>query len=290
MRDYEFNDPYAQENYEAALNGDSKAAFNLAECFEEGMFGVKNDYRDAEHWYLVAAELGYKPAYRRLASLYHLEFKDSISDAIFWYEKASEEGDWFAQYNVGSLLLKEEYRDVDRAIYWLEQAAAQKSTRAYQILANLYEEGTLVQQDLEKTLYYSVKALGPDNLYPLEKYEKPEALLKVGIMYYLGWGTEPDYALAVKYFTEASNLDLPEAKSWIARSYYDGLGTEQSDKKAFFWYSKAARLDCTEGILGLGICYLYGIGCKENREKAIANIEIAANRGNPDAIEILNSL
>jgi uncharacterized protein len=72
-------------------------------CYENGLEGVPQSYKDAVLWYRKAAEQGDAAAQNNLAVCYENGegVPKSYEDAVSWYRKAAEQGDARAQFNLG---------------------------------------------------------------------------------------------------------------------------------------------------------------------------------------------
>lgn len=111
--------------------GDADAAFDLYDCFHEGLGAEKSDTQ-ALHWLQLAAEQG-KP------------------EAMF---------DLALEYREGGLVEKNE----DLFMYWLRKAAEADERDAQYLLAACYEHGNGVPQDLNLAReWYDRAAEGKDS-------------------------------------------------------------------------------------------------------------------------------
>ena len=93
----------------SAEQGNSRAQYNLAKCYENGE-GVVKDYEQAVYWYTQAAEQGDADAQNNLGLMYEngAGVEKNLEKAIYWYQQAAELGDANAQCNLGQIYYFEE--------------------------------------------------------------------------------------------------------------------------------------------------------------------------------------
>ena len=96
----------------------------------------------------------------------------------------------------------------------------------------------------------------------------PDAMYNLGVMYYYGDGAEKDLNEAFKWYEKAAENGEPLAIINLAAMYVNGQGCKKDQKKAFELYKKAADLGDAGGMLYLGKCYFYGIGVETDLTKA----------------------
>lgn len=96
----------------------------------------------------------------------------------------------------------------------------------------------------------------------------PDAMYNLGAMYYYGDGVEKDLNEAFKWYEKAAEKGEPLAMLNLAAMYVNGQGCKKDQKKAFELYKKAAELGDAGGMLYLGKCYFYGIGVETDLTKA----------------------
>lgn len=80
-----------------------------------------------------------------------------------------------------------------------------------------------------------------------------KALCNLGRMYQLGLGVEPSDAVAVRYFTRASELGDPKATYNLAMCYKVGSGVEADSVRALEHLSRAASLGSKAASFHLGL-------------------------------------
>ena len=116
-----------------AGHGDAEAQFNLGVKFAGD--GAKQDYAQAAHWYLKAADQSHPMAQFNLAVMYaagHGVPRDEAKSRV-WMQKAADQGDAGAQYNIGMRLHRASLDGLPeaapetriQAYKWLQLSAAQ---------------------------------------------------------------------------------------------------------------------------------------------------------------------
>lgn len=132
------------ETYRAAAGqGDAKAQYKLARCYENGR-GVEQDFAEARKWYEKSARQGNADAQHALATCYAygMQVAQDYDQAIKWYRKAAEQGHADSEYAMG---MNYTYgigveADVKQAEKWYRKAAAQGHTKAKEALEQLQAE------------------------------------------------------------------------------------------------------------------------------------------------------
>jgi len=78
-----------------------------------------------------------------------------------------------------------------------------------------------------------------------------------------------------------------KAQHLLGTMYRAGLGTEPDEYKGFEWCQRAAKDGLLETQFQLGLMYFDGDGVTQNDDKAMEWIWLAADRGYPQATEVL---
>jgi localization factor PodJL len=152
---------------QAALHGDSEAAFVVASRFVEGR-NVKQDNQAAVRWYGVAADKGLAPAQFCLGVLLErgIGVDADPEAARRWYERAGAAGNVRAMHNVAVFLAdgQKAKASYGRAARWFAEAAAHNLKDSQFNIAFLYERGLGVSQDMGRALFwYSLAARHNDH-------------------------------------------------------------------------------------------------------------------------------
>lgn len=192
----------------SAEQGLDLAQFQLGVAYTEGK-GVAQNVREAMHWYTLAFEQGNLAAHYNLGHLWIWSLKhtsDANADAD-WFKAQAENGDAPAQWVMG--LCTEygrggTYRNPSEAVRYYRTGAEQGFGPAICNLADKYEHGVGVQQDLAEALRLYLQAA---------KKNVTAAFYSLGNMYKDGRGVEQDDAQAIHWFTKAADEGWEDAKT-----------------------------------------------------------------------------
>lgn len=160
-----------QQAFEAYLDatqtGDSRAAYRVAQLYEQGLYGTPRNMEKSIYWYQHSND---SRAKFRLAQLAEMGkgMAYSPQQAIAYYAQAAELGDGRAIYR-----LSQNYKTVpdepankgmtepnkDQATYWLAESAKAGDGRSQYKLARAYHTGQYpVKRDLEQARYWYTKS------------------------------------------------------------------------------------------------------------------------------------
>ena len=114
----------------------------------------------------------------------------------------------------------------------------------------------------------------------------PEAMYKIGRMFYEGTGIAQDYAKALRLFEKASSTGYASATNALGLMYYKGHGVTQNYRKAMDYYQKAADAGEPLAFNNIGVLYQYGNGVEMDPDTAFRYFMQAANAG--DTLGMIN--
>jgi len=179
-----------------AEDGDAQAQFGVGYLYEEAL-GVPLDYKEAIHWYRLAAESGHASSQLNLGIIYmvdHDGMPHDLNRSADWFRMAADQGNPKAQYYLGKMYYRGEGlpENYELAFEWLSKAAEQKDPMALNHLGILYLRGKGVEQDAERAFELILSAAEMGN---------KSALLNVTTQYIRGNGTEQDFVEALKWYT-----------------------------------------------------------------------------------------
>ncbi|MBL9215489.1 MAG: sel1 repeat family protein [Opitutaceae bacterium] len=278
---------------QGAEAGDADATTNYALLFYQGI-GVPADPAKAETYFLKALELNPKlyAAHNNLGALYekklralvttidHTSINEFRGKMLTHYE-AAVKGDFaIAAYNLGLLYDEGVVVAVDkrRSYSYMEQAAAQDLPAAHYVLGVMHERGIGVPVTLTEAAYHY-------RLAALEGHV--DALRKLANFYLTGRGVSSDLeranfwldqlarrgnaqALTIMIDIQLKNGDYPRAVKTL-QAFRNHANAELSG----FCYDR------------LAICYAQGLGVKQNLDRALKYSDIAAQKGNGEALNRL---
>ncbi|KAL2151614.1 hypothetical protein VTH82DRAFT_6712 [Thermothelomyces myriococcoides] len=273
-----------------------EATFMKGKWLEFGKFGFREDKREAYTLYKKAAANGYGRAEYRMGMLY--ENSNDIPNAIKHYSLGANMGDSASNYRLGMMYLMGQHgyqKDFLQGLQMIQQAADTADEDAPQ---GAYVYGMLIARELPDI---SV----PDHILPCDlavarQYiEKAaylsfaKAQLKMGQAYelsQLGCDFNPAYSL--HYYGLAARQNQPEASLGVSRWFlfgYEGV-FPKNEQLAYKYARDAALSGLPTGEFAMGYYYEIGIHVPKDLQEARRWYETAAEHGNKDAKDRLESL
>lgn len=278
----------------AADKGHVIAIKNLGQCYSNG-YGVSLDLEKAAGYYLKAAEKGYILAMNHIGYMYEngLGVTKDYVRSFYWYNKAAELGNISSKVSLGKQYLfgLGVERDSAKALSLFEEAANAGDNWAMDNIANIFQRGDLVKQDLDKSRLYYQKAF--DGFKSAALLDDINAFGKLGDYYFHGVsliGLKQDFGQAVRWYKKAADGGLSSAQNILGICYDKGLGVGQNYKTSFYWYKQAAMQDDVSALFNLGNCYFSGKGVERDAEKGAEFIARAAEKGDIEAYSYLGNM
>lgn len=105
------------------------------------------------------------------------------------------------------------------------------------------------------------------------------AQFNLGLMYYKGEGTEPNYPAAAKWLQKPAEQGYAEAQYVLGEMYASGIGLTRSYEDAAVWYLKAAEQGFGAAQHKMGVMYAEGYGVRYNAVEAEKWLAKAAEGG-----------
>ena len=175
---------------------------------------------------------------------------------------------------------------VERAIKDLTERAEQDEDpdpKAQCLLADMYQYGRGVPQDLEKAIELLSKSA---------QNHHPEAQSKIAVMYLDGYGVAQDFKEAVKLMFRAANQGYVIAQNNMAVVSFRGIVgvLAQDSKKAIDWWLKSANQGYAPALYGASAMYSQGRGVPQDLEKAIELLSKSAEQGYAPAQKVLEEI
>ncbi|KAG5930578.1 hypothetical protein E4U42_006666 [Claviceps africana] len=272
------------------------ALYIRSEWLEFGKFGHRIDKRDAYAGYKRASELGNVRSEYRMGML--CEQSNDLSKAKEHYYQGMSLKDSAALYRMGMMSLLGQHgepKDYVRGLERIKSAADSCDEGAPQ---GAYVYGMLVDRDLpDITLPDGLLTFNPDmsRMY-VEKAAYlgfAKAQLKMGQAYelcQLGCEFNPSYSL--HYYGLAAKQGLPEAALGVSRWFlfgYEGV-FNKNEELAFKYAQQAAASKLSTGEFAMGYYYEVGIHVNQSLSDARKWYQLAADHGNKDALDRLESL
>lgn len=275
--------------------GDPAAQFALGQAYDFGTGIAQND-NQACNWYRKAAEQAYAPAQNSLGVMYRTGrgVEQSKEQAVEWYRKAARQNYGKAMFNLGTAYFNGDgvaINDVSAYAWFLaagdhgsdpareaiERAASSLSrwqiSDAYGQLAELYEKGTELQQDLPAAGKWYRKAA---------ELGEPAARVKFA-QFLVNQGGDQNYREALGFCEEAAKQSYPPASMCVGVLHEKGLGTSPDLSEAAKWYTKSAQLGNALAMQRLSKMYWNGSGVKQDRVAAYTFALLASTAQLPEA-------
>lgn len=272
------------------------ALFVRSKWLEFGKFGHREDKREAYNGYRRAAELGMGRAEYRMGMLF--EASNDMRNAIQHYQRGLEMGDSAASYRLGMMSLMGQHGQMKDYHYGLRLIEAAADTADVDAPQGAYVYGLLIARELPDINI-------PEGLLPFQpsvakRYIEKAALLgfakaqlKLGQAYelcHLGCDFNPSFSL--HYYGLAARQGQPEASLGVSRWFlfgYEGF-FQKNEQLAFKYAKQAADAKLATGEFAMGYYHEIGIYVTKDIREAKKWYELAAEHGNKDAVERLESL
>jgi TPR repeat protein len=195
---------------------------------------LPKDYKEAMHWYRIAADQGSAAAQVSVGAMYEngLGVKRDYAEALRWYREAADQGYTAAVVSIGSMYITGEGVEQDYAegLRWYLKAADQGFVQAQYIVGDYYENGRGVQENYAEALRWYQKAADQDYA---------SAQNNIGYLYERGKGVNQDDAEALRWYRKASERNNARAQYHIGMFYAEGRGVSRDLGQAHAWMEEA---------------------------------------------------
>jgi len=162
------------------------------------------------------------------------------------------------------------------------QTRAQEGVAEAQVtLGMLYANGYKVEQDFSKARSWWDKAAAQGN---------SDALYYTGLTYAKGSGVEKNMLRAKEWWEKAAEKNNIQALFNLAMLYVYGTDVKGSYVEAGRYFEQAARRGHTQSQFNLGVLFERGMGRMKSVETGYAWVRIAADAGNPTALEYIKGM
>lgn len=166
----------AADLYQRALEqGNAQAAFRLGNLYEKGS-GVEQNMEQAARCYLQAWGGKYPRAGEALGRIDAKRWLPSDLPTYRFYLAMNNDAE--AQYELGKMYLDTKTNAKPnwiKAKYWLEKAAINNFVNAQLLLAKTYQEGQIIEKDIDLATSYYSQAARQNNTTALEWLENQQS-------------------------------------------------------------------------------------------------------------------
>ncbi len=264
---------YKKANHSIALN-------NLADMYYYGNH-VSANTTQAVEYFQKAAEMGNVLSQSWLGYIFKTESNFiNYTLSTNWFLKAAAQGDAYSLRN-----LAEAYyygtgvtADTKKAFDFFVKAGDLNDKIAQSWVGYMYQYGYGVSKNITSAREWYQKAINQDDTYSMHNmgltyyeegkykesvkwFEKANetnyvaSQVKLGEIYYNGYGVNADTYKAFEYFLKAGNGGNKTAQSWIGYMYHYGYGTRKNIESARDWYQKAADQNDAYSMHNIGLTY-----------------------------------
>lgn len=272
---------------QSAEQGYASAQFQLGYMFDTGT-GVKEINEEAVKWYELALKQGGADTQNNLAIKYYRGegVEQNYVKARELFEQSASQGVASAQFYLGLIYSNGYGVDVDynQAVYWYTLGAEQGNSACQNNLGVLYDEGKGVEKSIPLAIeWYKKAAISGEVL----------SMTNLGRKYL--YGTELDYAEALKWFEMAAETNNACGQYFVGKIYEEGLDVQIDLNKSLENYYLSAKQGYSDALLALkrladnengvaqyylGNIYKYGYGISIDSEKACQYYLRAISREN----------
>ena len=105
------------------------------------------------------------------------------------------------------------------------------------------------------------------------------AMAELGDIYYLGRGTQQDFAKALEWWSKATDLGISSAICNMGILYLIGQGVQQDNAKALELFTKSANMGNAQAMHNLGLLYYQGKGVQQDYKKTFELFTEVAKEG-----------
>ncbi|KAG1137661.1 hypothetical protein G6F37_005561 [Rhizopus arrhizus] len=276
--------------------GCADAQFFLADCYGNGLHGLKLDLDKAFTLYVQGSKLNHPECAYRTAACYELGLgtKKNYKHAMQFYRKAANLGDASAMYKLGMIILSGsigQQKNPREALSWFLRAAQiadEKHPHALHELGLLYEN-----------LSNRIPSVIPDLDYARELFSQAALLGYAPSQFKLGWAYEngqlncpTDPRRSIAWYSRAAEQNYADAELALSGWYFTGAGDilPQDDATAYLWAKKAAEKELGKAEYAIGYFTEMGFGVPMNGKEAKFWYMKAASHGDQKAIHRLQVL
>lgn len=175
--------------------------------------------------------------------------------------------------------------DFEKAWNLFNEASAAGSVDALYYMAEMYNYGMYVPEDMTKYL---------STLQQAADLGSVDALADLGALTLYGSRRvvlPKDENKGMKMLMSAADKGNTRAMVYLGHCFRDGLaGTVRDGSRAYTYYNKAAAEGNPQGYVEMAKCHISGYGAEENPDKAFVLLIKAENEGCADASRMLGNM
>eukprot|EP01040_Poterioochromonas_malhamensis_P012475 gene12475-13648_t len=277
---------------ESAEKEYAPAQYILGNFFATGRESLPQDLQKSFQYYYRGAENGHPAAQYKLALCYEqgIGIPANVDEALLWYRRSAREGHVPSKIKV--VLLTSAISGERSGLSSPESSTTsdqfekmlQHLSSSDHICASPIDSNSSATSAITPRSYGSQRSMDDEDL---EMMPTPKAILELGICYEQGKGIEPDYQMALQWYT-VSAIEGEHAEAQFRLGLYHELGTNGAEKdiiQALQWYRQAASNNHPIAAYKIGICYekgfcyFHGHHLNKNLKLAIKLYKLAADSG-----------
>lgn len=214
---------------------------------------IAEDFHTAFVWYQKAAAQGLADAVYELSLCYEEGegTEPNPEKAQELLEQAARLGDTEAEFRLGmqayegyTIVRAQAEQDFEKAVFWLKKAAAKRDSFAQYYLGLCYENGTGVEQDLQKAVALYRRSAECE-------CPQAEAVYALARCREYGLGVEKDMRRAFELYQKAAEDGDVRANVRLGEWYEKGIFVEKDKQSAIEWYNTAAEQGDEDAISAL---------------------------------------
>jgi ABC-type polysaccharide/polyol phosphate transport system ATPase subunit len=261
----------------ASEGGNPDVYYQLATMYDSGV-GAPKDFDSYLRMLGLAAEAGHHKAILTLGEMYHAgkRVERDEEKAFGWFLKGALDGDAACQYALACM-----YRDGE---------GTEKNEKEAEKWFKIHSRAVIAQYQAavsETVRSRPAVRCDPDVLLAkaAASYNR-KAMVQMASVYRSGGSGAPDIGRAKEAYLEAGKYPGPASVA-LADMYYEGTMFEQDYAKAAELYTKSLYL--LDGVRDYRLYLIFsrGLGVGKDEARARRYLEMAAAKGNKDAVMAL---
>lgn len=230
----------------AAEQGERQSLYNLGISIHRGDIPGKDPIKDSLPLFRKSAELGYAPAYGRMAWIYHegegVEKNDAIAKYWAWLDYMNSSSDDEKEKSIFNAIVKED--DV------IELGSKDNESSEYAINHKKIIEDAAKAGESDALNNWGTGLYKTDQVVGMElqqqAFEMGHQIAAVNVGRHLWTEKVKDYANALAMFQSSAEWGCAEAQYSLAVMYGEGLGVSKDIAYAWKWLEKSLNKGCDD--------------------------------------------